>query len=62
MHQIKVISKKTTVSTNTDAREFLRNDESSDDFVIIAETQTGGRGRQGKSFLSPSGGLYMTLA
>lgn len=29
--------------------------------IIIAEKQSAGRGRVGKSFLSPSGGLYMSL-
>ncbi len=29
--------------------------------AILAETQTAGRGRRGRSWLSPSGGLYLTL-
>ena len=29
--------------------------------VLIADSQTGGRGRMGRSFHSPEGGLYMTL-
>lgn len=30
-------------------------------FVIIADSQTSGRGRLGKTFCSPEGGLYMSL-
>ncbi|NCA93189.1 biotin--[acetyl-CoA-carboxylase] ligase, partial [bacterium] len=29
--------------------------------AVIAEAQTGGRGRQGKSFASPPGGIYMSI-
>ena len=32
-----------------------------DGFVIISETQTSGRGRLGKTFCSPEGGLYMSI-
>lgn len=56
---VSVITKETTVSTNNDAK-LLINDVKND-ILITAEEQTGGRGRQGKSFLSPIGGLYMTL-
>ncbi|MBE6914545.1 MAG: biotin--[acetyl-CoA-carboxylase] ligase [Ruminococcaceae bacterium] len=30
--------------------------------VVLSRTQTGGRGRSGKSFFSPNGGLYMSVA
>lgn len=30
--------------------------------LVLAERQTGGRGRSGKIFFSPAGGLYMSLA
>ncbi len=58
---VKIISKSVTVSTNTDARELILSGECGD-ILITADSQSGGRGRQGKSFLSPEGGLYMTLA
>ena len=29
--------------------------------LVLAETQTGGRGRRGRSFLSPPGGLYLSV-
>ncbi len=50
-----------TVSTNTDARAMLAEHPDADTILRIADIQTGGRGRQGKSFHSPEGGLYMTL-
>ncbi len=56
---VHVITKEITGSTNSDAKELASS--SPTDILITAETQTGGRGRQGKSFSSPSGGLYMTL-
>ena len=49
-----------TGSTNDYAREIAANAVLP--ALITADTQTAGRGRQGKSFYSPAGtGLYMTL-
>ncbi len=51
-----------TDSTNTQAKAKLREGLSCD-ALFLAESQSGGRGRQGKSFYSPKGtGLYMSLA
>ncbi len=50
-----------TVSTNTDARTLLAQFPAAGILLLTADRQTGGRGRQGKSFESPEGGLYMTL-
>lgn len=48
-------------STNNYAKELARNGEPSGT-VIIAETQTAGKGRLGRSFCSPPGtGLYMSI-
>lgn len=48
-------------STNDTARE-LALQGASDGTVIIADHQTGGRGRRGRSFFSPEGvGLYLTM-
>lgn len=48
-------------STNTEARRRL-NEGARVPCLILALTQTGGRGRLGRSFHSPHGsGLYMTL-
>lgn len=57
---IGIIIKKETASTNTDARELAKHEPSSP-LLIVADSQTGGRGRQGKTFESPTGGLYMSL-
>ena len=60
MPDIAVTHLKTVASTNTFAKEniFKLNLPA----LIIADKQTAGRGRQGKSFFSPEGtGLYMTL-
>lgn len=50
-----------TVSTNADAREIAKAGLARP-LLVLAEAQSGGRGRQGKVFHSPRGGLYMTLA
>lgn len=48
-------------STNSEARRRIAAGESC--CLVLAEEQTGGRGRRGKSFYSPHGmGLYMSLA
>lgn len=59
--ETELIVKRKTVSTNTDAKYIAKNALSSP-LLIVADSQSGGRGRQGKSFASPPGGLYMTLA
>ena len=50
-----------TGSTNTDVREAgIRGER--EGFVLLAESQTAGRGRQGRSFYSPKGsGLYLSI-
>ena len=49
-----------TASTNRDARDWLLDGAQHGD-LVIADRQTQGRGRLGRSFVSPDGGLYMTL-
>lgn len=50
-----------TDSTNNEAKKLV-NDGSNRPMLIVAEEQTNGRGRQGKSFYSPPlTGIYMTL-
>lgn len=51
---------KTVVSTNDEAKRMARLG-APEGTVILAEEQTGGRGRYGRSFYSPQGGLYMSL-
>ncbi len=56
-----VIRLAATGSTNTDAK--LRLAEGlPPDFVIVAERQTAGRGRNGKHWQSPVGNLYLSAA
>lgn len=51
---------KKLISTNDEAKRMARNG-APEGTVIVAGMQTGGRGRHGKSFYSPEGGLYMSL-
>ena len=48
-------------STNRIALSLAKESPPSCPTVIIAERQSAGRGRLGRSFISPPGGLYMTL-
>ncbi len=48
-------------STNTEAKRRAAEDDSTP-HLYIARTQTGGRGRLGRTFHSPATGLYMTLS
>lgn len=50
---------KTVNSTNTYIKENINS--LADRSIVIAESQTGGRGRFGRTFVSESGGLYMSL-
>lgn len=47
-------------STNTELKRRVP-DGAPDGTVVIARQQTGGRGRRGRTFLSPPGGLYMSV-
>ncbi|GHU55726.1 bifunctional ligase/repressor BirA [Clostridia bacterium] len=47
-------------STNDTARELIKNADTN--IVVIANEQLAGRGRRGREFLSPKGGLYMSVA
>ena len=50
-----------TGSTNSDVRDLGLTGES-EGFVLIAESQTAGRGRMGRSFYSPkNSGLYLSI-
>lgn len=46
-------------STNDRARELAASGAS--DVVVLADRQTGGRGRRGRQWSSPSGGVWMSL-
>ena len=49
-----------TASTNADARAMIA--QAQGPFWVIARTQSAGRGRDGRSWASPPGGLWVTLA
>lgn len=50
-----------TDSTNLRLKEAAREGSVRAPFLLLAHSQTGGRGRLGRAFLSPRGGLYMSL-
>ncbi len=50
---------KETESTNTIAREIAG--KAAEGTIIIAESQTGGRGRMGRKWLSPEGGIWLSI-
>ena len=51
-----------TVSTNNDLKNGLRSGEISPLSVISAKRQSGGRGRLGREFVSPPGGVYFSAS
>ena len=56
-----ILSLEEVESTNTLAKEMVKNG-AKHGTVVIADSQTGGRGRMGRSFQSPAGqGIYMSL-
>lgn len=46
-------------STNDYAKKLAQSEKS--DILVIAEKQTAGKGRKGRTFISPEGGIYMSL-
>jgi len=58
--RLKIIHHRSVESTQKIARELA--DAGADDFtVVVAEEQTGGLGRRGRPWFSPSGGLWLTI-
>lgn len=58
----KVIFLDETESTNNDIKKLIRSTSEPVFAVVSADTQTGGRGRLGRNFFSPDGGLYFSLS
>jgi BirA family transcriptional regulator, biotin operon repressor / biotin---[acetyl-CoA-carboxylase] ligase len=56
----KVIVKDEVASTN-DVAKSLANEGEAEGLVVTAKTQVAGRGRMGRSWSSPEGGLYLSL-
>lgn len=58
---IKIITVKETSSTNDEMKKMALNGEK-ETVLFVADKQTAGRGRKGRSFFSPEGtGIYMSL-
>ncbi len=57
-----IISVPVTASTNNDIKDIIKKSSSPVFSVLTAERQTSGRGRLGRSFLSPEGGLYFSVS
>lgn len=55
-----LVEKAETASTNDDARTLAANG-APHGTGVVAEQQTRGRGRAGRSFASPTGGLYLSV-
>lgn len=59
--EIQVKAERIVSSTNTVLKQYVSEGQK-EDMVLLAEEQSGGRGRRGRSFFSPEGtGLYMSL-
>jgi BirA family biotin operon repressor/biotin-[acetyl-CoA-carboxylase] ligase len=64
LQDVAVYHRRVTGSTNDDARRLVsaeRFGDASSRAIVIAETQTRGRGRGGNSWLSPEGSVAITL-
>lgn len=59
---IDVVALKTSPSTNIEAMTRLLNGQLRHGALIVADEQTNGRGRMGKSFFSPKKGIYMSVS
>ena len=58
----KIVYYELTDSTNTRAKEYAKESTDRSPVVFIADGQTSGRGRRGRSFVSESGaGIYMSV-
>ncbi len=59
--EIKIITVKETTSTNDELKKMAADGEK-ETVLFVADSQTAGRGRKGRSFFSPDGtGIYMSL-
>ncbi len=56
----RIVVLETTASTNDDARRLAASG-SPEGTVVLAESQTSGRGRLGHAWNSPEGGLYLSV-
>lgn len=62
MRSLKIFARGSVDSTNNEAKRLLASGEIDGAGLVVADEQTAGRGRQGRSFFSPANtGLYMSL-
>ena len=57
-----VVALKSSPSTNAEAMTRLMSGQLTHGALIVADEQTNGRGRMGKTFYSPKKGIYMSVA
>lgn len=57
---VKVFFHDEIASTNDEARRLVSSGEKPP-FVVVAARQSGGKGRRGRSFSSPEGGVYLSI-
>lgn len=60
LQPIRVVELEETDSTNRVAKE-LAAEGAPEGTLVVAKRQSGGRGRLGRSFFSPEGGIYMSM-
>ena len=60
--QADVVALKSSPSTNAEAMTRLLSGQLNHGALIVADEQTNGRGRMGKTFFSPKKGIYMSVA
>ena len=56
--QVKHVKK---ISSTNDALKTLSKRQAREGFVLVADVQTKGKGRLGRTFFSPQGGLYFSI-
>jgi len=61
MLNFKITEVKETVSTNTDLLKIAMNKDIREGHIITALTQSGGRGRGGKPWVSQNGNLFLSV-
>ena len=57
-----IVSVPVTHSTNNDLKDIIKKSSEPVFTVLTADSQLSGRGRLGRSFISPEGGLYFSIA
>ena len=60
-HDCRLVVLQSTTSTNDEVRERIKVDNTKPPYVVVSIQQTKGRGQQGKTWISPQGGLYLSL-